>query len=377
MKVKYRKDRIILLGVAFLFLIITIIVFIIKIFKTKSYSLDYQIKDTSISENYDNANKYYYYKLTYNNFSYDFIYESEYIKERKLISGIKKYYNDDYTCLIVDSDYFTINPLCSNQEELIDYHLIDEETKDKIKKYYKTPSTTELKLNNYEIYNTEDTKVIWNYKGINIIEKDKIESVNIFKKDIYEINIATLINNYFIVADYEQTYNYDTIYIIDIDTKEVTKWKLDTEISFDSYIIGTNDKSVYIIDKKNKIEYELVPHKQKMRKVSSSNKGIVYNNGEEEKISMDRLVSQKYNFTDKNNYTFELDNKTLYMSINSSNLKTKLSNQKIDSILSINNDTVYYLIGSTIYRYNLKYGETKIMQYSELEYNNTNIIFIK
>ena len=377
MKVKYRKDRIILLGVAFLFLIITIIVFIIKIFKTKSYSLDYQIKDTSISENYDNANKYYYYKLTYNNFSYDFIYESEYIKERKLISGIKKYYNDDYTCLIVDSDYFTINPLCSNKEELIDYHLIDEETKDKIKKYYKTPSTTELKLNNYEIYNTEDTKVIWNYKGINIIEKDKIESVNIFKKDIYEINIATLINNYFIVADYEQTYNYDTIYIIDIDTKEVTKWKLDTEISFDSYIIGTNDKSVYIIDKKNKIEYELVPHKQKMRKVSSSNKGIVYNNGEEEKISMDRLVSQKYNFIDKNNYTFELDNKTLYMSINSSNLKTRLSNQKIDSILSINNDTVYYLIGSTIYRYNLKYGETKIMQYSELEYNNTNIIFIK
>ncbi len=371
MKVKYRKDRIILLGVAFLFLIITIIVFIIKVFKTKSYSLDYQIKDTSISENYDNTNKYYYYKLTYNNFSYDFIYESEYIKERKLISGIKKYYNDEYTCLIVDSDYFTINPLCSNQEELIDYHLIDEDTKEKIKKYYKTPSTTELKLNNYEIYNTEDTKVIWNYKGINIIEKDKIESVNVFKKDIYEPNISTLINNYFIVADYEQTYNYDTIYIIDIDTKEVTKWDLDTEISFDSYIIGTNDKSVYIIDKKNKIEYELVPHKQKMRKISSSN------NGEEEKISMDRLVSQKYSFIDKNNYKFELDNKTLYMSINSSNLKTKISNKEIDSILSINKDTIYYLIGSTIYRYNLTYGETKIMKYSELEYNNTNIIFIK
>ncbi len=377
MKVKYRKDRIILLGVAFLFLIITIIVFIIKVFKTKSYSLDYQIKDTSISENYDNTNKYYYYKLTYNNFSYDFIYESEYIKERKLISGIKKYYNDEYTCLIVDSDYFTINPLCSNQEELIDYHLIDEDTKEKIKKYYKTPSTTELKLNNYEIYNTEDTKVIWNYKGINIIEKDKIESVNVFKKDIYEPNISTLINNYFIVADYEQTYNYDTIYIIDIDTKEVTKWDLDTEISFDSYIIGTNDKSVYIIDKKNKIEYELVPHKQKMRKISSSNKGIIYNNGEEEKISMDRLVSQKYSFIDKNNYKFELDNKTLYMSINSSNLKTKISNKEIDSILSINKDTIYYLIGSTIYRYNLTYGETKIMKYSELEYNNTNIIFIK
>ena len=377
MKVKYRKDRIILLGVAFLFLIITLIVFIINIFKTKSYSLEYKIKDTSISENYDNKNNYYYYKITYNNFSYDFIYESDYIKERKLITGIRKYYNDDYTCLIVDSTYFTINPLCSYKEELIDYHLVDEDIKEKIKKYYKTPSTTNLKLNNYEIYNTEDTKVIWNYKGINIIEKAKIESVNIFKKDIYEINIATLINNYFIVADYEQTYNYDTIYVIDIDTKEVTKWKLDNEISFDSYILGINDKSVYILDKKNRKEYELVPHKQKMRTVSSSSKGIIYNNGEEEKISMDKLVSQKYYFDNKNNYKFEIDNKTLYMSINTSDLKTKLSNQKIDSIIKINKDNIYYLVGTTIYRYNLEYGETKILQYSELEYNNTNTIFIK
>ena len=377
MKVKYRKDRIILLGVAFLFLLITLIVFLIHIFKTKSYSLEYKIKDTSISENYDNKNNYYYYKITYNNLSYDFIYESNYIKERKLISGIKKYYNDDYTCLIVDSEYFKVNPLCSYKEELIDYHLLDDEIKEKIKKYINTPSTTEIELNNYKIYNTEDTKVIWNYKGINIIEKDKIESVNIFNKDIYEINIATLINNYFIVADYEQTYNFNTVYVIDIDTKEVTKWELNNEISFDSYIVGTNDKSVFIVDKKNKKEYELVPHKQKMRTVSSSNKGIIYNNGEEETISMDKLINTKYHFEDKNNYIFTLDNKTLYMSIRDSNLKTKITNNKVDQIIKVSKDNVYYLIGTTIYRYNLKYGETKIIQYSELEYNNTNLIFIK
>ena len=377
MKVKYRKDRIILLGVAFLFLLITLIVFLIHIFKTKSYSLEYKIKDTSISENYDNKNNYYYYQITYNNLSYDFIYESNYIKERKLISGIKKYYNDDYTCLIVDSEYFKVNPLCSYKEELIDYHLLDDEIKEKIKKYINTPSTTEIELNNYKIYNTEDTKVIWNYKGINIIEKDKIESVNIFKKDIYEINIATLINNYFIVADYEQTYNFNTVYVIDIDTKEVTKWELNNEISFDSYIVGTNDKSVFIVDKKNKKEYELVPHKQKMRTVSSSNKGIIYNNGEEETISMDKLINTKYHFEDKNNYIFTLDNKTLYMSIRDSNLKTKITNNKVDQIIKVSKDNVYYLIGTTIYRYNLKYGETKIIQYSELEYNNTNLIFIK
>ena len=163
----------------------------------------------------------------------------------------------------------------------------------------------------------------------------------------------------------------------DCYTSKQTAGKLDTEISFDSYIVGTNDKSVFIVDKKNKKEYELVPHKQKMRTVSSSNKGIIYNNGEEETISMDKLINTKYHFEDKNNYIFTLDNKTLYMSIRDSNLKTKITNNKVDQIIKVSKDNVYYLIGTTIYRYNLKYGETKIIQYSELEYNNTNLIFIK
>ena len=375
MKRRLRKDRLFILISGFI-LIIVIIIFIIHKLSIKSYSLEYDIDDISISENFDKKNKYYYYKVTYNNLFYDFIYESDYIKERKLIKDITKYSTDNEVCLIIESKYFETNPLCSIDDSTVDYHLVSKEMYEKIKKFTKEAPTTELKLDSYEIYNTEDTKVLWNYKGINIIKDDIIKSVNIFNKDFYDVTISTLINNYFIVADYEQSYNFTNMYIVDIDTLEVTKWDLDTEISFESYILGTNDKSVYLLDKKNRKEYELVPHKQKMRKVSGS-KGIIYENGEEKPISMDQLVGNKYTITNKNNYKYQIINDNLYLSYIDSDILTKVSNQKIDSIISINNDNIYYLIGTYLYRYNLTYGEVKLMKYSEWEFNNTNVIFIK
>ena len=64
------------------------------------------------------------------------------------------------------------------------------------------------------------------------------------------------------------------------------------------------------------------------------------------------------------------------MTYKKSNLTTKVSNQKIDTIISINNDSVYYLIDNTLYRYNLKYGEIKLVSYADWEFNYKNLIFI-
>ena len=57
-------------------------------------------------------------------------------------------------------------------------------------------------------------------------------------------------------------------------------------------------------------------------------------------------------------------------------IKLKLSNQEITDIVQIEKDSVYYLVEDTLYRYNLKYGETKIMKYSEWNVNYKNLIFI-
>ena len=64
------------------------------------------------------------------------------------------------------------------------------------------------KENNYDIYNGEDELYIWSYKGFNYIKDGKIKRINIFKDDIYEIPLATKINKYIVVPNYEQEHNF-------------------------------------------------------------------------------------------------------------------------------------------------------------------------
>lgn len=378
MKKKYKlKKSAILILVLFISLIIALIIFIISLFKTKSYSLEYNIDKYEISENYNNKDKYYYYEITNDSLTYEFIYKSEYIKEKELIKEVKEYQDEEYTCLTIRSSNIKTYPLCSYNEQLVDYHLIPDSLKEKLSDYYTNTKEIKRTQDNYTIYNDNLNLLIWSYKGFNYINKDKTEFIKIFNKDIYEIPLATKINNYIFIPDYEQNHNFNKVYLINLDNLKVEKWELKYDISFDSYILGTNDKSIYLVDKKNKKQYEFVPHKQKMRLLASqNNNGIIYEEGQENKISMNKLVSEEKSFIYKTNYNYSLKNKTLYLNYPNSTNKIKISNQKVDTIIHSSEDNVYYLIDSILYRYNLKYGEVKLISYSEWKFNYNNLIFI-
>ncbi len=372
-KYKLKKSAIVIIGI-FIFLIALIT--LISLFSTKSYSIEYSIFEYDISENYDKEKQLYYFEVTNNDITYPFIYSSEYQKERKIIKDIKEYKEEDYICLKIDGSLIKSYPLCSYKDKVIDYHLVPDTIKEKISEYIKIPSSTEIKDGNYEIYNIEDELLIWSYKGFKYIKNGKSKMINIFKDDIYEIPLATKINNYIFIPDYEQKYNFDKAYVINLETLEVEEWNLRYEISFDSYIIGTNDRSIFLIDKKNRKEYELVPERKRMRIVSKSGKGVLYNKGSLYKESMSKLVTKEYSFEYQRPYNYTLINNKLYLTYVDSTIKTKISNQEITSIVHTSNDNVYYLIKDTLYRYNLKYGETKIMKYSEWNINYKNLIFI-
>lgn len=375
-KYKLKKSAIIIISL-FLLTIIALIIFIISSLKTKSYSVEYNIDDYAISENYDNQQKIYYYEITYNDIKYNFVYPHKYQKEKKLITEVKNIKEDKYTCLVIESDVINSNPLCSYEKENIDVRLVPDKLKQKLQDNFSTAQSSSFDYKNYQIFNKEEQLLIWSYKGFNYLNKDKIDFIKLFNKDVYEIPLATKINNYLFIPDYEQDYSFNRVYLINLNNNDVKIWKLKYSISFDSRILGINNKSIYLIDNKNKKEYELVPHKQKMRIVASSNKqGVIYNKGEQEKISLNKLISSTKTFTYSNNYNYTLENNNLYLSYLNYPLKTKVSNNKIDAIVSINNDNIYYLVKDTLYKYNLKYGETKLITYYEWQFNNKNLIFI-
>ena len=376
MKKKYRlKKSAITILVIFIFLIALII--FLSLTGSKSYSVEYNIFEYDISENYDKEKELYYFEITKNKLTYSFIYEKEYLKEKKIIKDIKEYSEDNYTCLTIHGSLINTYPVCSYKNNIIDYHLVPDNLKEKISDYIKIPASIEKTEKHYEIYNTEDKILVWSYKGFNYIKDGSSNLIELFKNDIYEIPLSTKINNYLFIPDYEQKYNFNKAYVMDLDTLEVEEWKLKYEISFDSYVLGTNDKSIFIIDKKNKIEYELVPSKQKMRILAKShNQGTVYNKGNIQKEPMTKLVTKEYSFTYDKNYNFTLKDKTIYLNYLDSPIKTKISDKEITEIIYSNQDTVFYLVEDTLYRYNLKYGETKIMKYSEWSINYKNLIFI-
>ncbi len=372
---KYRlKKSAIIFMFLILVLIISIIMFISSFVSTKSYSLEYNIDDYDISENYLSNKKVYYYEIKYNNIKYNFIYESKYLKETRLIKNIKEHIYEDYTCLTVDSDYIISNPLCSKNEEIIDYRLVPEEIDLEVKNLNNDSGS---EYGNYTIYNQDNNILIWNYKGFNYLNKNKINEIKLFDKDIYEVPIIAKVNNYVIVPDFEQSYSFNRIYIINLDTLKVDTWKIKYDISFDTYVLGTNNKSIYIVDRKNKIEYELVPHKKKMRIIATDNRnGIIYNEGEQEKIPVNNIINAKQQFTYKNNYHYEINDNKLYLKYLDTKIQTRISDGDVKEIIDIHQDTIYYLVNDTLYKYDLEYGERKIITFSEWKYNYKNSIMI-
>jgi hypothetical protein len=354
-----------------LILIILIVIFLISVLishiKNKSYSLEYNIDDYKVNENYDSAKELYYYEITYNKVEYNFIYNSKYLKEKKLIKGISSKEENDLTCLYIESNYINTNPLCSNDKEVV---------------YYQINRTEEEKepknIANYNIYNDVDNIYLWTYKNLSYIKNDELKNIKLFKKDIYDINLAYKINEYIMIPDYEQNYSFDKMYVINLTNNKVDTWKLEYDISFDSTVLGSYDKSVFILDKKNEIEYELVPHKQKMRIVGTSSKnGVVYVNGEVKKATIKELINKNKEFVSNNNYHYSIEKDGLYLTYLDSNIKTKVSNLEITSIISVDNDEIYYLVKDVLYSFNLKDGEKKLIEYSDWEFNHNNLIFIK
>ena len=371
---KLKKEALIFLSIVLLVLI-ALIVFIVSLFKNKSYSIEYNLADYKISENYDGSKKVYYYEIKYQDKIYNFVQKSKYLKSKKLIKEVNYYEDDQYSCITIDSSYFKNNPICMRDKERIDYRLVSNKLKEDLE--IKDKEYEEHEEESYTIYSDTDL-LVWSYRGFNSIHGNKIKFIKLFDHDVYNLPLATRINNYLVIPDYEQEYSFNKVYIINLENDKLEEWKLDYSISFESYLLGTNDRSIFWIDTKNKKEYELVPHKKRMRIVAKNNQqGIIYEKNELKRYPLNKIILNNIKFTPEHIYNFEVNSSKIYLwYLNNKNFKTTISDKDIKDIIYTENDNVYYLVQDTLYKYNLKDGETKLIKYSEWDFNYENLIFI-
>ena len=361
---------------------ISIIIFIsllfLYIFKNKrkdnSYSIEYKLSEVNINENYDYTNSFYYYELKHNNIIYYFASKHIPLKQKKIIKKVKIYKEKDYTCLIPISNYLHTYPLCSYKKDLISPELTTDSIKAKLK--IKKVNQKTQTIEKYNIYNLTEKIYIWNYQGFDFINKTR-QKIKVFNNDIYEIPQAYKINKYLLVPNYNQNYYFSEIFIINTKSFTIKKWTLDYKISYESIVLGINNKSLFILDKKEKIEYELVPHKEKMRVVGNKNKnGVIYDKSKKRIVSMNYLLSSNNDFNHQLVFNYYILDNKLYLSINNSEASILISDKKIKEIIYQNNENVYYLVDDILYKYNPFTNEQPIIQKDEWNYNYKNIIFI-
>lgn len=370
-KIKQRRRR-----VAFLILCLLLLLAIYFILHAKNYEKKYSRNDFTIKETFDKDLKWYTFEIKKENKVWTFAVPHSYIHSKKLISQITLLEEGNTSCILLESAKLNTYPQCIQDNKQIDAHLVNDNMK-KLLNLQMPPENQKETYEKVDIQNLdENTYYLWNYKGFYQISQKRKAFIPIFEKDIYDISQVIQLNRYLVIPDYNSNYYFNRFYILDMKDGNTETWDFKESIYFDGYYLGKYKQSLFYVDKKNKIEWEINPKKEKMRKVGTPSKnGKILENGEWNKISMNKLASENYAFKQKSPYEITIDNGLWIKYLNTSQ-KKKISNQKVKEIVAIMNEKIYYLVGDSLYSYNEEIGEVLIMNYFEWNFNFKNMIFI-
>ena len=212
-----------------LIFIILLIPFIRKIF-IKEYNIIYEKNNFIINEIYKYENKEHKFEINIKNKEYEITYllNEDFNKNNEIIKDIKLYQEKDINCILpiytknIENKLYCVkdNKQVSNYylNKNKDYNNILKQVKKyKIKKLESNNKTTKYK--NLKIYKNnlkeEDIFTIWDYKGINIIEKNKNKYVKILDYDLYDEIKTIIYDKYFVLFENSHVDGIENIYYYD------------------------------------------------------------------------------------------------------------------------------------------------------------------
>lgn len=356
----------------FIIILLLLLIICYFLFKDKEYQITYQIDKSNITESYQN--KTYQFSIKAENKTFKINFPNKRILKKRLINSLSIKKDDNTLCIIPKSKKLNFYPLCYENNVYISYHEL--KNKDILpSKYYPKISSQSQNYQQITINNLNNkTYYIWNYKGFYKISPDEQTTINFLKRDTYNIPISSQTNKGILIADYDQDYNFKTLYYLELKKNKIKKISNKKNISFDSYILGEYKDKVYLIDKKNKKEYEINTKNLSIQNIAHNNTGKILNNEKWEDISMNKLSNNEYSFSLNNFYNYQLIDQKLYLVWDEYNML--VSNNEVKDIIQIIDDTVYYLVGDKLYSFNPYDGETLIMSYFEWNFNYKNMIYI-
>lgn len=348
-----------------IFVVILVGIFLIFLLKSKDYDVEYSSNGYDIYEKFVKDEGTYYFKISKDDYKYDFVVEHNYSNKRKIVHKINEQEKDDYKCISINVFNYDTPLICNNIQEYQDAYSLkisDNDSKDPIRT-----------INKISIYNEDYDYYIWNGYGVTDIKNDK--KYNFLKKESYDNNLSYQMENYLLIADYDSSREFSKFYIFNYEDKSINEWEFDSKISFNSYFMGDYDNYIYLFDKKNKVQYKLDIIKQTMS-VSSDSEAAVYYNDKLDLIGINKLVYNSIYFVKTDIVNYSINDDKLYFNYKLSNKNILFDEENISGYVAIQDKDAFYLKKDTLYKYNIDTGKTKLLSYFEWNFSYNNKIFI-
>lgn len=350
------------LVVFIILLVLTFIIFLYVFYRKVDYKLEYEIDDVKIKEEYNKDLEYYQIVLNYEDVKYSIISYDKYTSKRKLIENIDITIDDNRVCLNTQSKYIKTYIVCSEDDELLS-------------NYYNQSIETNKKdtYKNIDIFDLDNKKyLLWDYHDFLLIDNKRKESIKLFSKDIYNLKLIYTYDNYLLVPDYSEQYDFNKLYIIDVNKGKLKSVSLRYNIYFDSYFLGNKKDVVYLYDKKQEQEYYINIKKEKIYRTDNK----ILDNNEWVRVSTNDLKNNEVTFNEENVYNYKVINNKLYSYLFDDEYLTKLSDMDIKVIVKKDKLDIYFISGNILYKYNPFDGFKSLISYSEWDFNFNNMAFV-
>lgn len=386
-----------------LFLVFQFGINILKSSHFVSYQIEVSEKNIVIDEEYIKTknDNYYFFKLIVDDNSFVFDVDNKFNKQKKVISDIKLYEEDDLICIspvyIKDIDdveiICTIDGLQTSYTEVIEHYDIEEFVNsidnfntDRYDSFDTTVSIDKLRIYKDNIYDDENL-VVYDYKELIKINNKIRRRIEFSNYDVYKNEMGRLIGKNYIIPTFENKPEYSSFLVIDIISEEQEKIKFDNAISTNLYVNGVVDDKLYFFDKSNLIQYEIDPEKNNYRIVGNKSTNGQYYDGEWSTKNIYNFYTQELIFNQlypiKDNYIKAFETSKYYYYYNNNNEFYKVYKNELDNPIylfeydelkevQVTDDCIYFINQNTIYRYDDN-GIKKLVTNNEFKYNYENI----
>ena len=397
-----------------LFIFYLFIQIIFNIF-SKGYETKYEVDKFKVYEKRIKKTKNeidnYYFEITKEGKTFSFQTNDNISSTQQVIKEIKYFKDDNYECVlpIAKNDKIISDILCEKNGIYYNYDVLTSKDREldkfaeslsKYRESFKSDDKVLKSDTNITVYNNIESDQYLGleyYKGIYLLtKKNGYTNSQIFTKDIYSKELSTFINDNYVVADYNEEYDFRKFYVINLKNHTKTTITSDKKISMYSYIQGVVNNSIYIIDITNKLQYEVDIKNKTVTIVGNEKNGIKkYKNGNWEKASVYEAINNKlyfdeyekmYNGTeyarvdniggDKSGYyyLYKLNNNNYDVyrinKQNDNNITYLFTTDDIEHVC-YDFDTVVYKYDKYIKIYSNLTGNKKLAQYDEVEFNKS------